>query len=194
MIAAGIAVAASGCHEFPDVTIDDLPPSAMTSTASADHVRKMHVAGAVRTRGFEPMAVESQDGTVAHGPLWLDDPIEVWGDGNDEYAVTYGDWGYVAWSMGRFVANMFLMPVSMVLELPGTVMCSDGHSDSGCAWTGCVCAGLCARDAERCSGVTEPPDTHDTWGAMIDAAEEDDSVEPEHLDDVGKSAGVEGDE
>lgn len=135
------------------------------------------------------MTVDAQDGTVSHGPLWLDDPAEVLGDGNADFAVTYADWVQVPWSMGRFMANVLLMPVSMVFERPGTVMCSDGRSD-----TGCDCRNLCARDAKRCSGVTEPPDTHDTWGSGVETAVSEETVEPAPASQSGGVGAVVGDE
>lgn len=147
-----------GCHQFPDVFLDDLPDSAMVTTMSARRAIEVPVSPTVRQREFSPMHVEPQDGTVAHAPLWFEDPFEMAGSDDGQFAVTWEDVLYFPIGICRFIANFGLLPVSMLLEPAGTLICSDGVErrayDTGTPMP---------YDAERCAGITTPPDVHETW-------------------------------
>ncbi len=167
---AGVAVVA-GCHEFPDPFLDDLPQSSMVTTMSAYVAREAPVEPVARHRGFEPIRIEAQDGTVAHAPLWMEDPVETVGSNDGQFAATLEDILYFPYGIGKFLANAAFLPGRMILAPPYAVMCSDGiderDHDTGRPL---------AHDAERCAGVTTPPDVHETWAFSQDVANGDDRV------------------
>lgn len=149
-----------------------MPDSSMVTTMSAVHARRVKTTPIPRTREFEPVRVEAQDGAVAHGTLWMEDPSEMNGSDDGQFAVTLEDIIYFN-LIGpvRFVANVLLLPIRMVMDPPRTIMCSDGierrSHESGTPQP---------YDAERCSGTTMPIDIHETWTfdeqANIEAAPE----------------------
>lgn len=139
--------------------IDDMPDSSMVTTTSAEHVSRLKTAGEPRVRDFKPMRAEAQDGAVAHGPLWMEDSFEMAGSDNGQFAVTLEDLVYF-FPLGpaRFVANTLLLPVSMVVDPPWVIMCSDGverrSRETGAPQP---------YDPERCAGTTMPIDVHEAW-------------------------------
>jgi len=147
-----------GCYQYPDVFLDDLPQSAMVTTASAKAASEATMTPVLRQRGYESFPIEAHDGTTAHAPLWLEDPFEMAGSDDEQFAATGEEFLYFPYGMARFVVNVLLLPVSMVPEPPYTVVCSDGVErrarGSGAPEP---------YDAERCIGVTTPADVHETW-------------------------------
>ena len=139
--------------------VDDMPDSSMVTTMSAEHARRVKTTTQPRTRDFEPVRIEAQDGAVAHGPLWLEDSSEMNGSNDEQFAVTLEDVIYLN-LLGpvRFVANILLLPMRMVMDPPWAIMCSDGMErrshESGAPEP---------YDAERCSGMTMPIDIHEAW-------------------------------
>jgi len=159
VVVSGTLVAAStGCYQYPDVFLDDLPQSAMVTTASAKAASDATVTPSDRRRQYAQVTIEAHDGTTAHAPLWLEDPFEMAGSDDGQFAVTGEEFLYFPYGMGRFVVNVLLLPVSIVLEPAYTVMCSDGV-EGRTRWTGAYEP----YDAERCIGVTTPADVHETW-------------------------------
>ncbi len=157
-VSVALTVASTGCHEFPSVFIDDLPDSFTVTTASQERARQAEVAPSTRTRGFDSLRIDAQNGTVAHGPLLMEDPIEMQGSQDGQFAVTSEDLLYIPYGLGRYIVNLVLLPVSMVVDPPGSVMCSDGiERRSRVSWL------PQPYDAQRCSGTTEPLDVHETW-------------------------------
>ena len=153
--------------------VDDMPDSSMVTTMSAEIARRVKTMAEHRTRDFQPVRAEAQDGTVAHGPLWTEDTFEMTGSDDGQFAVTLEEVVYLN-LLGpvRFIANMFLLPVSMVMDPPWTIMCSDGierrSRESGTPEP---------YDAERCSGTVMPIDIYEAWTfdeqANIEAAPEE---------------------
>jgi len=168
MLCAAGAVVITGCHEFPDPFLDDLPQSSMVTTMSAYVAQKASVESVARHRGFEQIRIEAQDGTVAHAPLWLEDPIEVVGSDDDQFAATLEDILYFPYGIGRFLGNAALIPEQMLLAPPFAVMCSDGIEGRDR-----VTGRPVARDTERCAGTTTPPDVHETWSFSDEIANGD---------------------
>jgi len=140
------------------VFVDDLPDSSMVTTMSAYRAAQTAAEPTTRQRAFAPTSAEWQDGTVAHGPLWFEDPFVMGGSDDQMFAVTQEDLLYFPYGVCRFIANVALLPLSMWIERPGTVMCSDGVEgrtrDTGARLP---------YDGEPCSGTTTPPDVHEVW-------------------------------
>ncbi len=153
-----LAMTVVGCRPYPDVSIDDLPQSSMVTTMSARRAIDSTAAAEIRVRPFELSSVDSQDGIVAHGPLWMEDPFEVSGSDDGQFAVTTEDFVYFPLGTCRFIINTLLLPISMVMDPPWTTMCSDGvenqRPETGIREL---------RDSQRCAGMTTPSDIHDTW-------------------------------
>ncbi len=184
-----------GCHQFPDVFFDDLPPSSLVTTNSAFIARSHGAEPILRDRGFERRIVEEQDGAVSHGPLWFEDPMELVGSDDDQFAITNEDLLVAVYSPGRFAANVLLWPVTLFVHPQWQVQCSDGVA------TRSRRSGLTEPyDAQPCAGETGLIDIRETWtfhelhpdvgdepmGEALaedaDAPEGDDASEPEDTD------------
>ena len=152
-------LSSAGCHQYPDMFIDDMPDSSMFTTTSAQYARRVPTTPEPRQRDFDPVRAEAEDGDVAHGPLWMEDSFEMAGSDDEQYAVTLEDAAYFfPLGPGRFVADILLLPVSILMDPSWTIMCSDGverrSRESGSPQP---------YDAERCSGATIPADIHEAW-------------------------------
>ena len=159
----------SGCHEWPNMFIDDLPLASSATTATMDRAMQADTVDAGSTRGFAVAHIEAQDGTVVHGPLWFEDPVEMAGSDDGRFAVTFEDHVSVFYSFGRFIVNLGALPLSMIVDRPGAMVCSDGiERRSRRSWL------PEPYDAERCSGASEPIDLLEVWfGGGAEAADED---------------------
>lgn len=176
--AGSAALLLGACHKYPDVFLDDLPDSSMVTTASAEMAREAPTTPVSRRRDYEIQSIEPQDGTAAHAPLWLEDPFEMVGDEDGQFAVTQEDFLYFPYGICRFIINVLALPVSMAVAPPSTVMCSDGVPRRSPRTAEPV-----PYDAERCAGTTIPPDVHETWSfagrfAELRAGREEAEVEP----------------
>lgn len=69
-------------------------------------------AGGVRTRPWTPAGVQQADGSVAHAPLWFEDPLGLRGiyGGKDVTALA------AAYSPMRFAVNLVALPVTMIIH------------------------------------------------------------------------------
>ncbi len=167
-----------GCHQYPNVFLDDLPPSSAVTTASARQAAAADRATEPRVREFEPMRVEPQAGTVVHQPLWMEDPTEMSGSEDGQFAATAEDLICLPYSVGRFFVNALLMPISMAVDPPDATVCSDGVERlSRVSWL------PEPYDADRCNGVAMPIDVHEVWMAGEEALMElpipvDEPVDP----------------
>ena len=159
-------VIGAGCHQFPDVFVDELPDSSMVKTMSSEYARRAEATIAPRTRDFEPIRIEPQDGTVAHGPLWFADPLEMTGSDDGRFAVTVEEFAYFLPGAARWLANIALLPISMVKDPADVVMCSNGRQRRSRE-----CGAPEPYDAEPCHGATLPPDIDDVWtfDEMVDS-------------------------
>ena len=147
-----------GCHQYPSNFIDDLPDSSMITTASRERARASEVMQVQRKRGFEVIRIDAQDGTVVHGPLYMEDPVEMYGSADGQFAFTKIDHYLYPYSIGRYFVNLVLMPLSMIVDPPHAVVCSDGiERRSRGSWL------PQPYDAERCIGTAELPDIHEAW-------------------------------
>jgi hypothetical protein len=184
-VACGLALlfgGSIGCHQFPDVFHEELPDSAMVTTSSAARVVATGREASVRDRGFHAIRLESQEGTVVHGPLYFAQGIEMDGSEDGQFAVTLDD--ILQWPIGlaQLGADVLLLPFQMVFTPPTTVMCSDGV------------AGLSRPsgrpqylDAQRCVGAAIPIDVYEVWMFEASSLDSDDSGDTSDSGDYGDS-------
>ncbi len=143
------ALPAAGCSEMINPWRDDTPRAADVSTPSTRGLQASGVAAAQRSAGYEPQYVPAQDGTVAHWPLWWEDPFVDKGSEDDHFAWTEEDYIAMPYGLGRFILNTMGWPVSAVMTPPWVVMGSDGVlSRQALGYD---------HDAERLPGGVEPP-------------------------------------
>jgi hypothetical protein len=151
-VAAGLGclgVLAVGCQHMVNPFRDDLPATSDVTTASVAGARAAPSRPTVAPRGYEPQPIEAQNGTVAHWPLWWEDPFEDQGSEDGTFAWTAEDYLCVAYGPARFLLNTMAWPVSAVVTPPWTVMCSDGKlSRQALGYD---------HDVAPCPGGTAPP-------------------------------------
>ncbi len=143
--------ATGGCGRLINPFRDDLPDATIITTASAARVQEMNVAGALRQRGWDTSLVRSQDPSVSHWPLWWQDFVEDSGSNDGQFAWTWCDYAYIVYGPGRQIVNTVGLPVSMVVDPPGTFLCSDGVISR-------QAFGRANHDPVACGGVAVLPD------------------------------------
>lgn len=150
LLLAAAAVTLTGCQQhMVDPWTDELAGMTGVTTPSVVGYRLAPRKETLEPRHFEPTPVEPQDGTVAHWPLWWQDPFEDKGSNDGKFAVTAEDYFYVAYGPARFILNTMAFPVSAWVTKPFTVMCSDGKlSQQALGYD---------HDPIPCSGGTAPP-------------------------------------
>ena len=116
----------TGCVHMVDPLTDDLPDAALVTTGSVEGVRRASAAPTISGRGFERSVVGTQDGTVTHWPLRMEDPFVDKGSEDGRFAWTVEDALYLGCGLGRFLVNWAALPISLAWPLPGTLMGSDG--------------------------------------------------------------------
>ena len=116
----------AGCTEMINPFGDDLPPTEDVTTASVIAAREVQATPTEPVREPEALLASAQDGTVAHWPLWFEDPFEDKGSEDGQFAWTYEDYVAFPYGLGRFLLNTMGFPVSVVVTPVWTVMGSDG--------------------------------------------------------------------
>ncbi len=146
-----LLLATGGCGRLINPFRDDLPDATIITTASAARVQEMNVAGELRQRGWDTSLVRSQDPSVSHWPLWWQDFVEDSGSNDGQFAWTWRDYAYILYGPGRQAVNTAGLPVSMVIDPPGTFLCSDGVISR-------QAFGRANHDPVACGGVVVLPD------------------------------------
>lgn len=157
----------AGCHMYPNVFFEDLPPASLVTTASAARAKAAPAEPALRTRDFKQVQVQPQDGMVEHGPLWMEDPFEMVGSEDGRFAATWEDAFYFVYGPSRYIVNLAFLPVSMIVQPVWESYCSDGVERRSrlSSWL------PEPYDAEPCHGEMVPIDVHETWSFDLAAAE-----------------------
>lgn len=139
----------TGCHQVVNPFQDDLPYTSEVTTASVEGARSAPSAASLEPRDFTLVTIEAQSGTVAHWPLWFEDPFEDKGSEDGQFALTWEDYFGYFYGSGRFLVNTMFFPLSPLLTPPWTQMCSDGKlSQQALGYD---------HDATRCPGGIVPP-------------------------------------
>lgn len=126
MIAA-LVLALAGCHEIANPFADDLAPTDTITTPSVAGIESAEASRSLRARAFAKHTMEPADGTVTHWPLWYQDPFEDKGSEDGQFKLTEEDGIAVPYGLARFILNTMALPVSIAVQPPWKVMCSDGR-------------------------------------------------------------------
>ena len=110
-----------------------LPDGAM-STASSEAIAAADKEPHIIRRDWEQMTVRTESGTVTHWPIWMENAAAERGSSDGKVAVTWEDLNATVYCPLRFCANLLLVPVSAIVDPPGTVMASDGLPGKRLIW------------------------------------------------------------
>lgn len=155
-----LLAAVGGCGELINPFRDDLPDAAIITTASALRIQEAGLAPAARHRGWEAQVVATQDLGVTHWPLWWEDVVEDSGSDDGQFAWTWCDFVCILYGPGRQIVNTAGLPLSMVVDPPGALRCSDGSVSR-------QMFGMSNHDAVACSGAGIPPDIIEAYEQPI---------------------------
>ena len=115
-----------GCRMMPDPFADVVGRQDPITTPSVEGAWAVETTRGDLHRPYEAMLLPAGDGTVTHGPLYFEDPDEE-ADGDDRFAWTGQDYLRIFNWRGRFLFNLALFPVSVVVTPPWMVMASDAY-------------------------------------------------------------------
>lgn len=125
---AGLACGLLGCATAENVWREDGASMGVewTTPTAADVVARFQPAAQV-TRDGTPTLLRTEDGRVAHAPLYFEDPFEDKGAGRREYRIGWEDYLAMPYCYARYTANWLMLPVSAIVTPPWTLMHSDGY-------------------------------------------------------------------
>jgi hypothetical protein len=126
-LATSLLVSLAGCELAINPFDDELAGRQEVTTPSVEGARKAEVTPIVLVReDQEAKTIAAKDGTVAHRPLYFEDPSDEQGSNDGRFAWTAEDyWYFLSWR-ARFLLNGIFFPVSFVDTPPWQVMESDG--------------------------------------------------------------------
>jgi len=124
------ALSVSGCQSSHGKSFTaGLQSACEVTTPSAEAVNAVEDAQPGQfCRGHEQKTVTRPERVVTHFPLYFEDPSEVRREESSEVAWSGRDHAYILLGPFRFLVNVGLAPVSMVLEPPWRKMASDGEA------------------------------------------------------------------
>lgn len=147
----------TGCAHMVNYYKETGPSTQMSwESPTAQLVEAKYEPAPARTRGWEQVSVAPRSGAVYHWPLYFEDPFMDKGDGRTDatdphnvYRLGWEDWVAFPYGIARFTANWLMLPVSVIVTPPGTVMVSDGeisrqmvfcdHDATREKWMCCTC-------------------------------------------------------
>lgn len=178
VLAAFALLTACGCSQLVNPFQDDLPATSLVTTASAARVEQLAPEQEPRARSWESRLLHPQDPGVAHWPLWWSDFMEDSGGQDGRFAWTWEDYFALGYCPARFAVNTAAVPVSMIVDPPGSLRCSDGYPNP-------QTLAYRAHDPVHCGGEAILPDLVEVYSQPI-AAPEGESEAPSAL--PGESA------
>jgi len=102
-----------------------LPEGAMT-TASVEAIPKTETEAPLVTRSWSETTVTAESGQVTHWPIWFENAAAERGSTDGRVAVTWEDLNAAVYCPIRYYVNMAALPLSAIVDPPGTIMVSDG--------------------------------------------------------------------
>lgn len=126
LVGAFIAMGVAGCAIRSDPFTDAFADERGVTTPSVETARAAEAAEVATNRPYGRHEIGAADGTVAHSPLFFEDPFEEHGSDDSRFAWTYEE-GFVFFEgSARFLINIVAFPISAVSTPFGQVMQSDG--------------------------------------------------------------------
>jgi len=105
----------AGCSLMIDPNYDELSAETITMTPSEQGVRHAHTSvSEQQVRPFEATLCAAHTGHIIHGPLFFEDPIEMSGSNDDQFAWTLADPLYFVYGPLRYAFNIAGLPISAV--------------------------------------------------------------------------------
>lgn len=123
----GIAFGTGGCHLMVNPYTDEIAMAPPVTTPSAEQAQAAQVAVTVTQRDYDLAEVRAKDGSVTHGPLYFEDPVEDRGSEDGRFAWGGEEYTYFIHGPGCYLLKVVLFPVSTVVTPPWVTMVSDGH-------------------------------------------------------------------
>ncbi len=117
----------AGCGRIVNPFRDEYANRPPVTTPSVEAVLAADVQPSVQERlGVEKTRCAA-DGSVAHGPLYFEDPSEEHGSEDGQFKWTGADYAWMVEWRARFLVNLIAFPVSAVVNPPWQTMESDGN-------------------------------------------------------------------
>lgn len=120
------AVWLAGCQTQTKSAITGTDQPMAVTTPSVDAARAVSARHRDDRRPGSTVEVRAMAGTVSHGPLYFEDPVEKTGSRDGRFAVTGEDQWYRLIGPTRFAVNAVLYPFRACLAPPWTITTSDG--------------------------------------------------------------------
>ena len=136
---ATVAVAVAGCASQTINMCADasaMPPDALaTASSKAIAAAATEAEPVVRARtDWPPITVAPESGAVTHWPIWWENHVAERGSHDGRTATTWEDLAAAFYCPLRFAANTGALPLSMVVNPPGSIMVSDGRPGKRPLW------------------------------------------------------------
>ncbi len=116
----------AGCQTQTKSVITGTDEVGAVTTPSVDAARAVSLQQRDDRRPGSTVEVRAMAGTVSHGPLYFEDPIEWTGSRDGRFAVTGEDQWNRLIGPPRFAVNAVLYPLRACLAPPWTITTSDG--------------------------------------------------------------------
>jgi hypothetical protein len=134
-VAVLLLVLAPGCALTPNFFRETGPATRFPlESPTAFDIETRYEPSPIRHRNWPESTVLVKSGAVRHYPLYFEDPFEDKGHGRTEkthplnvYHFGWEDAVAAPYGLARFTANWLLLPISVVVTPPWTVMESDGR-------------------------------------------------------------------
>jgi hypothetical protein len=126
VLLAGTLGTLGACSEIVNPWADETVGSEWITTASVEGTRAAQAEPPVRAMEYKPVLVSPQDGTVAHFPLWWEDPFEDRGSDDGRFSWTWEDYFAMPYGHARMALNTLAVPISAIVQPPAPLMGSDG--------------------------------------------------------------------
>ena len=121
-----MAVGVAGCSIRSDPFTDVFADDRRVTTPSVEEARAAEATPVATNRPYGRHEIGAADGTVAHSPLFFEDPFEEHGSDDSRFAWTYEERFVFFGGPARFLINIVAYPISAVSTPFWQVMQSDG--------------------------------------------------------------------
>jgi len=129
---AGCCIILAGCEAT--AKSDRMEPTWQPTASYETIFAKTATTSPIERRKWAKTYARYEPCIVTHFASYFDDEFVTMGDGNDTHGWTIMDAAAVAYSPARFVVNVLAVPVSMIKDPPGVLVCGnlDAHDAGSC--------------------------------------------------------------